>query len=201
MMDVSHSSLHSGNSLRVQPSNTLQNFQRRSEDDVQASINSAPIQAANGLNHSYNSKNQEFVDQRKASCTGDSPDIKACRYSDENISGQEINRTKGTPLQRWIDENPRNDCWSAVPMLNPAGGFVERSELGVEDDLNSFGNCHDTHTPSIQKQHTEVLKSENRSVAESAALDMELELKGMGAGVLVAMETDMSVPSNLDMVI
>jgi hypothetical protein len=176
-MDLSHPSPHSRKTLPLRPLKPSQNCQRNTEGSIQMPAKPASVKHTNALNPINDPKSQDVYS------TATLDYIKVRRNWEEDLSGKQIATVESTPLQRWFNESSQNESWNAVAMLKPVYEFTEGPEVAAEDNVDSISSCGATHTPSVEWRHVEVLSEENGPVLKSSS-EKELELKGIGAGIL-----------------
>ena len=183
-MDFGHPYPHSKNTFPLRPLKQSRNGKRECYLQIAKSTSVEHSHASNLIN---SPKTRETQIKRGLPSTATLDCVKICQNWEDGLADKQTAETESAPLQRWLNECPRDESWNPLGLLDPfyelSAGPEINAEYNIDAESNIDGNasCDATYDPTVQWGHVEVPSEEDSSVLESSEVQ-DLKLNGMGSG-------------------
>jgi len=151
-MDFGYPYLHSKNTFPLRPLKQSRNGRREGYLQIAKSTSVEPSNTSNLIN---GPKTGETQIKPGLPCTATLDCVKICQNWEDGLPDKQTARTESEPLQRWLNESPRNESWNPLGLLGPiyelsAGPEINpEHNIDAESNIDGIASCDVTHDPTI----------------------------------------------------
>lgn len=101
-------------------------------------------------------KTRETQIKRELPSTATLDCVRICQNWEDSLADKQTAGTGSAPLQRWLNEPPRNESWNPLWLL---GSFYELTagpeinaehNIGTESNIDGITSCDATYDPTVQ---------------------------------------------------